>query len=490
MDEFEKWMRVIESDGEVEEEKEDDAKEDLEESEGCGGCGSYDCDECFPGDKAVSENIIDENEIYDTVYELAEEDEFEDDLDEAYDDDEEEIEEMRIDDIEEGEKWNDDVAAGAAAQRKADGGVRKMDPETLEQKRARWRAESGKKKGVREEGPEDFEHHGDAETNGLSSATSAVLDEIEDEFGGGRKGGAPEIRQALIRAVRQNEGKGLHRVLDGIHHERSYIEDQARDWFYRNFKYDIEDDRGIHEADDEEFDTGDSSAEFASDGDAMVDIGDEPGMGGPDPMKGMDKEMGQAEISSGSEDVSDLIAKIAYVQDMGMSMSDRFYDPDKLAMMKPEMIQRIHSKVVGVDESASVGGMGAGSVAMEDEFEMDGGDEMEFGGEGMPMEPEMGAEMGPEMGQEAGGAPQGWEEKFKAIAAIINDEDMIGGDEFGGDEMGAGSELDAIPQDMGGDEFGDEEQFAQPGFESVAKGKGINEAADPDIVKAMKALFE
>lgn len=65
-----------------------------------------------------------------------------------------------------------------------------------------------------------------------------------------------------------------------------------------------------------------------------------------------------------SEDVSELIAEIAYLQDMGLSASDKTYDTDKLMTAKPEMIKRIHAKVAGVDESASCGGVSAGAGAV------------------------------------------------------------------------------------------------------------------------------
>jgi len=48
-----------------------------------------------------------------------------------------------------------------------------------------------------------------------------------------------------------------------------------------------------------------------------------------------------------SEDVSDLLSKIDYVQNMGMSMTDRHYDVDQLMKMKPDAIKRIYAKVIG-----------------------------------------------------------------------------------------------------------------------------------------------
>lgn len=53
------------------------------------------------------------------------------------------------------------------------------------------------------------------------------------------------------------------------------------------------------------------------------------------------------EYGDAPADVADLIAKIEYIQDMGMSNSKVHYSPENLEIMRPEAIQRIYSKVVG-----------------------------------------------------------------------------------------------------------------------------------------------
>lgn len=50
--------------------------------------------------------------------------------------------------------------------------------------------------------------------------------------------------------------------------------------------------------------------------------------------------------SNASEDVSDLIAQIEYVQDLGISNSSTTYSTDQLMNMSSEMVQRIYDKVV------------------------------------------------------------------------------------------------------------------------------------------------
>ena len=64
-------------------------------------------------------------------------------------------------------------------------------------------------------------------------------------------------------------------------------------------------------------------------------------------------KMPEPTYSSASLDVSELIGKIEYIQNMGMSMTDKHYDVDKLINMKPEVVARIYSRVTGeeVDES-------------------------------------------------------------------------------------------------------------------------------------------
>ena len=50
--------------------------------------------------------------------------------------------------------------------------------------------------------------------------------------------------------------------------------------------------------------------------------------------------------SNASEDVSDLIAQIEYVQDLGISNSNTTYSTDQLLKLSSEMVQRIYDKVV------------------------------------------------------------------------------------------------------------------------------------------------
>ena len=79
--------------------------------------------------------------------------------------------------------------------------------------------------------------------------------------------------------------------------------------------------------------------------DDIVDMGDgemdmDMDMAAPEP------EMA-APAGTESDDVSELINKIQYLQDMGVSMSDVRYDVEKLWNANPEMIQRIYAKVAG-----------------------------------------------------------------------------------------------------------------------------------------------
>jgi hypothetical protein len=54
------------------------------------------------------------------------------------------------------------------------------------------------------------------------------------------------------------------------------------------------------------------------------------------------------------EDVSELIGKIQYIQDMGLSASPHHYDPEILMKMSPEMVKRTYQKVKGgVEEHAN-----------------------------------------------------------------------------------------------------------------------------------------
>ena len=91
--------------------------------------------------------------------------------------------------------------------------------------------------------------------------------------------------------------------------------------------------------------------------DAMVDIGDET-MGSD-----MDAPVEPAEpmpsaASGAPDDVSDLINKIQYMQDMGISNSERHYDADNLWDANPEMVKRIYAKVAGELGEADMMDMG------------------------------------------------------------------------------------------------------------------------------------
>lgn len=57
--------------------------------------------------------------------------------------------------------------------------------------------------------------------------------------------------------------------------------------------------------------------------------------------------MDEPGASGASEDVSDILGKIEYIQNMGMSMTDRHYDVDQLMRMRPDAIKRIYSKILG-----------------------------------------------------------------------------------------------------------------------------------------------
>ncbi len=55
----------------------------------------------------------------------------------------------------------------------------------------------------------------------------------------------------------------------------------------------------------------------------------------------------------GPEDMSELISKIDYLQDLGLSNTDKHYSPAVLQRMSPEAIRRVYQKVSG--ESAEMG---------------------------------------------------------------------------------------------------------------------------------------
>lgn len=87
--------------------------------------------------------------------------------------------------------------------------------------------------------------------------------------------------------------------------------------------------------------------------DEMVDVGDDE-MSGPDDVYSDDMPSDDVAMGGASEDVSELLGKIEYVQNMGMSMSDRHYDVDQLMKMKPDVIKRIYAKVMGDDIGESI----------------------------------------------------------------------------------------------------------------------------------------
>lgn len=89
--------------------------------------------------------------------------------------------------------------------------------------------------------------------------------------------------------------------------------------------------------------------------DEMVDVGDDE-MSGPDDVYGKDMpSLDDVQVTAAaSEDVSELLGKIEYVQNMGMSMTDRHYDVEQLMKMKPEAIRRIYAKVMGDEMGESI----------------------------------------------------------------------------------------------------------------------------------------
>lgn len=72
-------------------------------------------------------------------------------------------------------------------------------------------------------------------------------------------------------------------------------------------------------------------------------------------------DMGGEEVEA-PEDVSELISQILYMQEIGMSNSDKYYSEDTLMKLSPRSIQSIYGKVTGTVEE-----MGSGSVAVAHE---------------------------------------------------------------------------------------------------------------------------
>jgi len=110
---------------------------------------------------------------------------------------------------------------------------------------------------------------------------------------------------------------------------------------------DYEDEEPLHELDLENSDYFDDEDESMPGDDAMADAGD-------DELAAMDRRPEPESEpfiydSSGnaSVDVSDMLGKIDYIQNMGMSMTDKHFDIDQLMNMRPAAIQRIYAKVSG-----------------------------------------------------------------------------------------------------------------------------------------------
>jgi hypothetical protein len=112
------------------------------------------------------------------------------------------------------------------------------------------------------------------------------------------------------------------------------------------------------EMNEEEFDDIDNSSEMGS----------------------LDSEMDEPESDEhdAPEDVSDMLAKIEYMQDLGMSNAPKHYDVEKLMRMGPEIIKNVYAKVTGeMAESSNVPGyqqrpgtkndMSDGSNGLDDE---------------------------------------------------------------------------------------------------------------------------
>lgn len=100
-------------------------------------------------------------------------------------------------------------------------------------------------------------------------------------------------------------------------------------------------DNSEHWDDEEVNDTEDDSA--------IIDMGDEEDftVSGPRDQTPVNDEIPAPNFSGASEDVSELIAKIEYIQDMGMSATERHYDIDKLMSLSPERIKGIYQSVTG-----------------------------------------------------------------------------------------------------------------------------------------------
>ena len=120
---------------------------------------------------------------------------------------------------------------------------------------------------------------------------------------------------------------------------------------------DIDDSKYYQDADEEDLEDQPEPRVGDSEGESEQRPGEEP----EDFASQYNDDLPDAAYSAGSIDVSELIGKIDYVQNMGMSMSDKHYDTDKLINMRPGAVARIYSKVTGeeVDESLEERSMSA-----------------------------------------------------------------------------------------------------------------------------------
>lgn len=88
---------------------------------------------------------------------------------------------------------------------------------------------------------------------------------------------------------------------------------------------------GLNEADEEMQGVDDNMGDFADElDDSPIDVSN---------------DFAGAPEHHVSDDVSDLVGEILYMQDLGMSNSDRHYTMDQLTKMSPDMVKRIYTKV-------------------------------------------------------------------------------------------------------------------------------------------------
>lgn len=344
MEDLERWMKIIEDGPDAEEvlaDQEEEGTEELEEA-GC-KCGSYDCESCFPSDD-VAESVIDENEIFDQVIDLAE-DEIDEPEDYEYDNEYTAGTDTESDDVELDEQsdrsniWKDEngIIHGEDFEvftSNQDGGEVSAygsfsyDPATEQFIDVDASRGYFGDKDLIDQFIDDIQEF----MSGVSESeedewTSADADYFDDELPCDEPEWNPDVEE--IRALAGLDGIGMGEQYNNADGEDSPFTDSSMD-------------KDLEEAEPEVADEYDDEDDFEAD-DTIVDLGDEPDLE-PDLAPEPEGEVGFADAD---QDVGDLIAKIQYMQDMGISMSDRYYDADKLWAMKPEFIQRIHSKVVG-----------------------------------------------------------------------------------------------------------------------------------------------